>query len=303
LVAAFLWGCATPPQTRSILGNSPTKSKKVLLSEVPFWPQTRYQCGPAALATVLNTTSVKVEPKQLISQLYIPKKQGALTAEMVATTRQYQRIPVIIKGHLSQIFRQLDSGRPIVVLQNLGLEQLPKWHFAVVIGYDTGEGEFILRSGEIAEWRTPYAVFERTWARGDYWAMIILSPDESPDSADLEQYLKAVVDFEEIGNQEIAKQGYQQVLKLQPQHFTAHMGLGNLAYQRGDYHEAKEQFELTTLYHPEQADAWNNLAYSYVQLKLDEQARQAINKAMELSDLESQYFQSQQEIESLILRR
>ena len=299
----FLSGCATPPQSKTILENSPAKSNKVLLSEVPFWPQTRYQCGPAALATVLNTTNLKVQPKQLISQLYIPKKKGALTAEMVATTRQYQRIPVRIEGHLSQIFRQLDSGRPVLVLQNLGFEQLSKWHFAVVVGYDIEEGEFILRSGETAEWRTQFAVFERTWARGDYWAMIVLSPDERPEIEDLDQYLKAIVDFEKIGKQEIAKQGYQQILKIQPEHFTANMGLGNLAYQRGDFQEAREEFELITLNHPNRADAWNNLAYTYAQLLLGEKALQAINKAIELSNSESQYRQSQREIESLILKR
>ena len=305
-VFVLLSACATPPQSKQILETFPSKPSQILLSDVPFWPQTEYQCGPAALAMVLNQKGVNVEPNQLISHLYIPDKKGAVTPEMLALTRHYERIPVRIKGHLSQILRQLENGRPVVVLQNLGLEILPKWHFAIIVGYDQSTSEFILHTGDIEQRHMLFSVFERTWARSGYWAMIILSPSERPDAEDLEPYLKSIIDFEAMGNKKVARLGYQQILKHQPQNFTALMGLANIAYQEGQFKLATELFESLTLQYPNRPEVWNNLAYSYLKMHLNEQALVAVRKAIKLSDssadLHDNYLQSLQEIEMLTLK-
>jgi hypothetical protein len=54
---------------------------RVELADTPFFPQQRYQCGPAALATVLNACGVAVTPEELVSQVYLPARQGSLQAE------------------------------------------------------------------------------------------------------------------------------------------------------------------------------------------------------------------------------
>ena len=68
-------------------------SRAVELSRTPFFPQTRYHCGPAALATVLDGSGVDVKPDQLSASVYLPGKKGSLQIEMVAATRRYGRLP------------------------------------------------------------------------------------------------------------------------------------------------------------------------------------------------------------------
>ncbi|HHK0959736.1 TPA: hypothetical protein ACQQQD_006485, partial [Pseudomonas aeruginosa] len=46
LLAALLGGCAQPPESAAL-------PARVELRDVPFFPQEAYQCGPAALATML----------------------------------------------------------------------------------------------------------------------------------------------------------------------------------------------------------------------------------------------------------
>lgn len=314
-LVASLVGCATPMQTRQLLQDTQhdlsselhsnlysSQSANLLLNTVPFWPQTEYQCGPAAMTMALNAQSVKVTPVELIPQLYIPTKQGAITPEMLAVTRFYQKIPLKLNGTLTDIIRHLKAGRPVIILQNLGLDVLPKWHFAVVVGVDFAAQQWILHSGEDAFRRMDFGVFERTWARGDYWSMVVMSFDEVPQAEDLHAYGLAMVDFEQLGQVDLAKLGYAQMLKRQPNHFLAQMGLANLAYQQGDFETAKTHFERLAARYAKDPSVWNNLAYTYAQLKLPQLALNAVAQAVALSNDNAQFLQSQEEIKRLILK-
>ena len=53
------------------------------LTAVPFHPQELYQCGPAALATVLNWSGEQVRPSALVDEVYLPGRQGSLQLEML----------------------------------------------------------------------------------------------------------------------------------------------------------------------------------------------------------------------------
>src|SRR5260370_26774661 len=86
LVGAALGGCASPvPQTISLRDAWPAGvPERVELGAVPFFPQEDYQCGPAALATTLVESGVKVTPQDLVAQVYIPERQGKFPGERLA---------------------------------------------------------------------------------------------------------------------------------------------------------------------------------------------------------------------------
>src|SRR5207237_9306004 len=73
-------GCASLwPQTAELREALPQGlPEHVELTQVPFFPQDEYQCGPAALATVLASSGVKVTPEELVAQVYIPERKGSL---------------------------------------------------------------------------------------------------------------------------------------------------------------------------------------------------------------------------------
>ena len=48
---------------------------------------------------------------------------------------------------LADLLQEVAAGHPVIVLQNLGLEWIPVWHYSVVIGYDLSRGQLVLRSG------------------------------------------------------------------------------------------------------------------------------------------------------------
>ena len=81
---------------------------------MPFYAQTTDQCGPAALATVLNVAGVDTTADELRNLTYIPERQGSLQAELLGTTRRFHRIPYRIDPTGERIFAEpLISADPI----------------------------------------------------------------------------------------------------------------------------------------------------------------------------------------------
>lgn len=66
--------------------------ERVELTDVPFFPQDAYQCGPAALATMLNQRGVLTTPGALKDKVYIPSREGSLQVEMVAAARNHEML-------------------------------------------------------------------------------------------------------------------------------------------------------------------------------------------------------------------
>ena len=183
----FLSGCSAP-QTRDLLSQRQPNERQQQLLEVPFYPQTRYQCGPAALAGLLQYYGVDTSPQKLEPLVYLPERKGSLQLEMKAAVRRHGLIAyplTAVEGQaMSSLLAALDEGYPVLVLQNLGIEMVPQWHYAVVTGYDLGSGEIILNSGTQPNLRLNMSRFEHTWRRSGYWALLASTPDRIPKLAD-----------------------------------------------------------------------------------------------------------------------
>lgn len=272
-LSLLLAGCATAPEIQQIPESTPVEfSIAVELTAVPFHPQQRYQCGPAALATVLQWSGVEVTPDALVPQVYLPARRGSLQPEMLAAARRHGRAPYILAPELGAIITELQAGHPVLVLQNLGLSWAPRWHYAVVIGFDPERGELILRSGTIERQRMPLALFERTWRRGGHWALVVTAPDQVPATADELRWLRSVLELEQGGHPDPAARAWQASILRWPESAGAWMGLGNLHFRRGEYAAAAQSFHKLLATRPGYPPALNNLAFTLMRLGRLEEA-------------------------------
>ena len=73
---AFISGCAS--DIRNMLSDLEQQRGDVELIQTSFYPQVTDQCGPSALAAILNSSGVTVTPEVLKSRIYIPDRQGDL---------------------------------------------------------------------------------------------------------------------------------------------------------------------------------------------------------------------------------
>ncbi len=281
LAAVLIGGCAPLKDDRLRL-SAAAFPQPVEIETVPFFPQTEHHCGPSALATTLIWSGAETTPETLTAQVYLPAREGSLQAELLAATRRHDRVPYVLRPHLEALFSEIASGHPVLVLQNLGLSWAPQWHYAVAVGFDLPRAELVLRSGTWQRQIVPIALFERTWARADHWAVVVLPPNKLPHSAEEQPYLEAVSALERLPRAESAAVAYAAALKRWPKSLGAWMGLGNSRRAKGDLDGAAQAFTRATEFHPASAAAFNNLADTLAALGRLPEARAAIARAVEI---------------------
>lgn len=267
ILVLLLAGCAAPPQSQHLLDMPVAQQPPpVELKQVPFFPQEIHQCGPAALATVLDWSGAHTTPEALTPQVYLPEREGSLQVELVAAARRHGRVPYRLRPQLSDLLAEVEAGYPVLVLQNLAFSWYPRWHYAVVVGFNLAQNRIVLRSGTVKRHVTTLQVFERTWARSGHWAIVVLPPGVLPAHARELPYLQAVVGFEQLGEWQAALVSYQAALARWPASLGAGMGVGNAHYALGQRAAAARAYRQVLVQHPDYAPALNNLAQTLADL-------------------------------------
>src|SRR5690606_38933349 len=107
----------------------------------------------------------------------------SLQAELLAATRRHGFVPYRLEPDPLALFAEVESGKPVLVMQNLGLPRFPVWHYAVVVGFDPEQERVLLRSGTERRRAEPLGRFLRSWQRAEQWAFVAAAPARPPRTA------------------------------------------------------------------------------------------------------------------------
>jgi len=283
LAVLFLLGLAgcVAPQTRAVIAEPGDLSPRAEVAKVPFFPQEKYYCGPAALTMVLAWSGLQVTQDEVARQVYTPGAEGTFRTDVLAAARRHGRLTVPV-GDLHDLLAEIEAGHPVLVFQNLALDWFPQWHFAVVIGYDLAARQIILHSGLEERLAMSLDSFEWTWKRGDSWALVVLPPDLLPATASESELLRAAAGLERARRWEAAAAAYAAMAARWPGRWLAHMGLGNARYALGEFAAAERAYRAAIASAPDAAASWNNLAYALSKQGRHSEAIAAARRAIEL---------------------
>ena len=301
VLLALLAGCAQlVPQTIGLRSGWPEGvAQTIELTAVPFFPQVDYQCGPAALATLLSYSGVKITPEPLVSEVYLPSRQGSLQIEMLAAPRRYGRVSYQLAPRYADLLREVAAGNPVIVLQDVGL-MFTQWHYAVINGFDYPSGTLYLRSGTKARQEMPFTAFEREWMKSGYWAMVVTPPDRIPVTATEQGWMAAVLAMARAGDADAATLAYAAALKRWPDNLPAAIGLANQHHARGAFAEAVAVLRTAQQKHPQSVIVINNLAQALSDQGRHSEALAQIEKA---SDPQSPFAAEVRSTRQMIMQR
>lgn len=283
LILSFgIWslGCSSLPAKQNILS---LKGEKKL--QVQFIPQQPQECGP----TVLRMATAHLRP-DLDFDVYRrmsfrEEAHGSFKMDLLSAARRLGLAPYKVRS-LQDLIHQIDSGHPVIVFQNLGLEWLPAGHYALLIGYSEGSQEVYLHSDQKPEQPLSFSRFYSSWKRGGSWAYVILSVDQVPANADFDETLENAMVFERLGEAESAEKLYQHLAEHWPNRYEPYVGLTSLYAQTGSPQKALESALSALKIAPEQPDLLYNAAFLYFERGDFEQARRLQGRAVFFSDPE-----------------
>ncbi len=249
------------------------------LNDVAFFPQTEYQCGPAALATVMDAAGVKVAPDDLVSEVYLPARKGSLQVEMLASPRRHGQVAWQMPARYDALLRELAAGHPVLVLQDLGIWPITQWHYAVVVGFNYEKGELYLRSGETKRQALPFTIFEVTWKRSGYWAMVVTPPGTIPATATEANYQGAMIAFERNASPAASRAAWEAFLARWPGHAFGSVALSNRYYAERNLKLAEVVLRQAQARNPDSAEVLNNYAQVLSDMGHNDEALATIDRA------------------------
>lgn len=256
-LAALVAGCAVPSQTN--LSGRPDLASRAVVDDVPLIEQADFYCGPASLAMVLQWAGRDVTQEELASQAFTPGAEGTYLADMLGTARRQGMLAVELNS-MADLLAEVEAGHPVIAFQNLGLGWLPRWHYAVVTGYDLPAREITMHSGELSRLTMDFSLFERTWRRGDYWAITLLPPGDMPVSARESEVLSAAAALERVGQYAAAETAYRAGAARWPDSWLWQFGLANARYGQGDLAGAEAALRAAARIAPDVPEIRQNLA-------------------------------------------
>jgi ABC-type bacteriocin/lantibiotic exporter with double-glycine peptidase domain len=143
--------------------------------ELPFYRQSDYQCGPSALASVINYWNRKaglpeISLQEIIDSIYSQGARGVLGIDLEIYARKKGFDTIQKSGTVEELKAFINEGIPPIILVSYGFSVYQLDHFMVVKSYN--EKGIIVNSKKPDQFIS-YKELSRIWKRAGYWMLVI----------------------------------------------------------------------------------------------------------------------------------
>jgi len=145
----------------------------VRIHDVGPYLQAPEQCGPFALAALLNYMGIAADPDQLAKKLYSPGARGTLTMDLFLEARRTGLQARQVPGNEELLEKELRQYNPVIVLFKYPGSRGAVGHFILVTGYSSDpDGFFILWGDGKVSWMKQIR-FHELWTGSGFWMLTV----------------------------------------------------------------------------------------------------------------------------------
>lgn len=252
-----------------------------VIEDVPFVQQSAGHCGPATLSMALAWAGKPNKLSEVTPQVYTPGSVGSFQMDMITAARRQGMMAIPISG-IRNLLLEIAQGHPVIVFENLALSWAPRWHYAIVFGYDLPKQEVLMHSGPEKDKRWTLKKLERSWQLADHWGLVVLPPGKISATATELEHARAAAAIERQGHIKAADKAYKSILDKWPRSLPALIGRGNIAFHEQRVFNSEEFLAEAVRIHPLSAEAWHNLSVVQRRLGKYDQSSSSQIKANEL---------------------
>ncbi len=261
------------------------------IQSVPFEKQTRYQCGPAALSSVMKYWGKAVSQEEIAKTVYIPRLHGTLDFDLEDYPKNYGLWVRSYSATFEDLKAKIKKDIPLIVLQREVPQFLNRYHYLVVVGYDEPRGLVVAHAGYKQDAVFTTKEFLKKWDGTQRWALLVVAPEKIDWQLSAEEHNSLGLFYEKQNDLRRAKDNYEAAVQIEPKVATFYFNLGNVNLKLRNFEGAEGAYKRAIELEPKFADAYNNLACVYLEqrLKLTE-AKQLVDEAVKLNPEGKAYY-------------
>lgn len=155
----------------STLHHSGRSESAFVINDIPFFPQEEYQCGPSAMATVLNFHGISVSPAEIAAEIYSYSARGTLDFDLVIYAERKGMRASQYSGSIADLKKTVAENIPVIVLIDNGFSVYRIYHYMVVTGFDAYG--IIVNSGSERQKYINDKKFLHSWEKTDFWTLVL----------------------------------------------------------------------------------------------------------------------------------
>jgi tetratricopeptide (TPR) repeat protein len=251
------------------------------IRNVPPVAQSAYQCGPAALESVLRYWG-KEAPADLITRdLYQPGSRGIFNFMLAQYARSRGFWTQTDDADEAALKSWMLKDIPPIVMLRTGppLLWVSNFHFIVVKGFDDTHQIFYANTGKAQTQAIADKQFRKRWKSAGRWSLIICPAEKVDWELDAEAAADLAFLLETSRRLDLAEKWYQYALEKNPQKQVARFNLANVYLKTERWDKAENLYLDLLKEKPESAPLSNNLAWVYIEKGKYQEAIHVIQEA------------------------
>ena len=133
----------------------------------------RYDCGPGALAIVLNYWGIRRGPERILAEIFQgrPPEQGTKAQDLVDYAEAQGLRAFLVQFDLEQIQQQIGRGRPLIICRPI-FGRIN--HYEVVVGYDSLHQRVIIANPADGVVSCSEAWFRKIHQKSDRFVLLVV---------------------------------------------------------------------------------------------------------------------------------